>query len=81
MPPGKMTLVLVCTACHGAEMFAGPHRSAHKLRKALGITTQQADAIVACRTKNGDFKDVDGLKNADGLDAAVLDGKKVRLRF
>jgi competence protein ComEA len=126
--PGKPTLVRVCTACHGAEMFAGSHRSADdwdrtittmtekglqigdadyatvldylsknlgplppklnvnkataaELEKGLGITTQQAEAIVAYRTKNGDFKDLDGLKKVEGLDAAVLDAKKDSLRF
>jgi competence protein ComEA len=52
-----------------------------QLAKALGIDPKQADAIVAYRTKNGNFKDLDGLKKVDGLDAAKVDAKKDALAF
>ena len=126
--PGKALTVRTCTACHGAEMFAGSHRSGDDwdriitemtekglsisdadygtvldyltknlgpvaakvninkaasadLQKALGITVAQADAIVAYRTANGDFKDLDGVKKVPGLDAAAIDAKKDRISF
>ena len=47
----------------------------------LAITVKQADAIVAYRVKNGDFKDLDGVKKVDGLDAATQDAKKDKIQF
>jgi competence protein ComEA len=126
--PGKATTVRVCTACHGAEMWSGSHKtgddwdrtittmtekglaisdadyatvldylsknlgpmlpkvkinsaSAADLEKALGITTKQAEAIVAYRTKNGDFKDLDSVKKVEGIDGSVIDAKKDRIAF
>ena len=126
--PGKPVTVRICTACHGAEMWAGSHKSgddwdrtittmtekglaisdadyatvldylsknlgplpprvnvnkatAPELEKGLGITTKQAEAIVAYRTKNGAFKDLDGLKKVDGVDAAAIDAKKDSVIF
>lgn len=55
--------------------------TAAELEKALGITTKQAEAIVAYRTKNGNFKDLDGVKKVDGVDAATLDAKKDSVTF
>jgi competence protein ComEA len=55
--------------------------TAAELEKALGITTKQAEAIVAYRAKNGDFKDLDGVKKVDGLDAAAIDAKKSSIAF
>lgn len=52
-----------------------------QLAKTLGIDPKQADAIVAYRTKNGDFKDLDGLKKVDGIDAAAIDAKKNVIAF
>lgn len=51
------------------------------LQKALGLTAAQADAIVAYRTANGDFKDLDGVKKVAGIDAAAIDAKKDRISF
>ena len=55
--------------------------TAAELEKALAISTKQAEAIVACRVTNGDFKDLDGLKKVEGLDAAAVEAKKDRLQF
>jgi competence protein ComEA len=52
-----------------------------QLAKTLGIDPKQADAIIAYRTKNGDFKDLDGLKKVEGLDAAKVDAKKDAIAF
>jgi competence protein ComEA len=126
--PGKETTVRVCTACHGAEMWAGSNKSANDwdqtittmtekglsindadyatvldylsknlgpvapkvninkassadLVKVLGIKPEQADAIVAYRTKNGDFKDLDSVKKVAGLDASAVDAKKTSIVF
>ena len=101
--PGKPVTARICTGCHGAEMFAGYHKSADDwdrtittmtekglsisdadytavldylsknlgplppkvninkaaaadLARVLGITTAQAEAIVAYRTKNGRYR-------------------------
>lgn len=125
---GKDTTVRICTGCHGAEMFAGSHKSSSDwdqtittmtekglsisdadyatvldylsknlgptppkvninkassadLARILAITPAQADAIVAYRTKNGDFKDLDGVKKVTGIDAAAIDGKKDNIVF
>ena len=52
-----------------------------QLEKGLGVSTKVADAIVAYRTKNGDFKDLDGLKKVEGVDAAAVDAKKDSILF
>lgn len=48
--------------------------------KILGVTQAQADAIVAYRTKNGPFKDLDAVKKVEGISAAV-DAKKDQILF
>jgi competence protein ComEA len=47
----------------------------------LGITAQEADAIVAHREKNGAFKNPEDLKAVAGLDYAKIEAKKDRLQF
>ena len=126
--PGKDTTVRICTGCHGAEMWAGAHKSNNDwdqtitsmtekglsindadyatvldylsknlgplppkvninkassadIARILGITAAQADAIVAYRTKNGDFKDVDGVKKVTGVDGSAIDAKKDSIVF
>jgi competence protein ComEA len=125
---GKDTTVRICTGCHGAEMFAGSHKSSNDwdqtittmtekglsindadyatvldylskslgptppkvninkassadLARVLAITAAQADAIIAYRTKNGDFKDLDGVKKVAGIDATAIDAKKDNIVF
>jgi competence protein ComEA len=48
---------------------------------ALGITPKQADAIVAWRQKNGDFKTAADLKKVPDLDYAKIEAAKERLLF
>ena len=55
--------------------------SSADIAKALGIKPEQADAIVAYRTKNGDFKDLDGVKKVAGIDASAIDAKKTSIVF
>ncbi len=47
----------------------------------LGLTSAEADAIVAYRKKNGDFKTIDDLKKVPDVDAKKLDAKKDQLAF
>jgi competence protein ComEA len=55
--------------------------AAAQIERVLGITTKQAEAIVAYRTKNGDFKDLDALKKVEGLDDAAIEAKKNVIDF
>jgi competence protein ComEA len=47
----------------------------------LALTTKDADAVVAYRTKNGDFKTLDDVKKVPALDAKKLDDAKDKLAF
>ena len=42
--------------------------AACELTRMLGISNEQANAIVAYREKNGDFKDLDGVKKVEGVE-------------
>jgi len=55
--------------------------SSADLARVLAITAAQADAIIAYRTKNGDFKDLDGVKKVAGIDATAIDAKKDNIVF
>ena len=55
--------------------------AACELSRILGVSPQQADAIVAYREKNGSFTDLDGVKKVDGVDAAAIDAKKAAITF
>jgi len=55
--------------------------TAPTIEKILGVPTKVAEAVVAYRTKNGDFKDLDGLKKVEGLDADIVDKKKDQIVF
>jgi competence protein ComEA len=55
--------------------------SACELQRILGITMEQANAILAYRTKNGDFKDLASVKKVEGIDAAAIDAKKDAITF
>jgi competence protein ComEA len=47
----------------------------------LGLSPSEADAVVAYRKQNGDFKTIDDLKKVPNVDAKKLDAKKDRLAF
>lgn len=55
--------------------------SAIALESGLTLRRSQAAAIIAYRTKNGDFKTLDDLKNVPGLDADKIEAKKERIAF
>ncbi len=55
--------------------------SADILVKRLGITTDEAQAIIAYRELNGNFKSVDELKNVPKLDFSKIEAKKDMLVF
>jgi competence protein ComEA len=52
-----------------------------QLVSGLGLTATEADAVIAYRKKNGDFKTIDDLKKVPDVDAKKLDAKKDRLAF
>ncbi len=54
--------------------------TASEIAKALGVSQAQAEAIVAYRTKNGPFKDVDGVKKVEGV-AGAVDAHKDLIQF
>ena len=55
--------------------------SASQLKSALELTAEEAAAIVAYRDKNGNYKNLDGLKRVAGVDPKKLDAKKDLLQF
>lgn len=54
---------------------------AAEIASVLEITSEQADAIVKYRMEHGDYKSVDDIKKAPGLDSAKLDTKKDRVVY
>lgn len=52
-----------------------------QLVNGLGLTAAEADAIIAYRKQNGEFKNIDDLKKVPAVDAKKLDAKKDRLAF
>ena len=55
--------------------------SANDIVAGLGMTAEQAAAIVEYRTSKGNFKSVEDLRKVPGIDAAVIDAKKDKLEF
>ena len=55
--------------------------AAAKEIEALGFTTKESELIVAYRTKNGNFKDVDSLLKVEGVDAAKIQSAKDKIEF
>jgi len=54
---------------------------AKQLAMTLVLTPAEANAIVAYREKNGDFKSLDDLKKVPNVDPKKLDAKKDKLQF
>jgi competence protein ComEA len=52
-----------------------------QLQSGLGLNAAEADAVIAYRKKNGDFKTIDDLKKVPDLDAKKVDAKKEHLAF
>jgi len=52
-----------------------------ELKAVLGFTTDEAKAIVAWRTQNGNFTSVDDVLKVPGLDAAKVQAKKDMMAF
>ena len=52
-----------------------------ELESGLSLPRSQAAAIVAYRTKNGDFKSIEDLKKVPGVDVAKIEARKDRLLF
>jgi competence protein ComEA len=72
-----------------AEHFGpAPHQkvninkaTADELVKALAIPAETAGAIVQYRAKNGNFKDLEALKNVPGVDGKRIDELKEWIEF
>jgi competence protein ComEA len=54
---------------------------ADQLTAILGVSAKDADAIVAQRTANGPFADIDAIKKVPGIDAKVIDEHKDAIAF
>jgi len=52
-----------------------------EMRSALGLTSDESDAIVQYRKEHGDFKDWDSLTKVKGLDSKKLEPKKDQIVF
>jgi competence protein ComEA len=55
--------------------------TAMNLRNWLKLTQKDADAVIAYRTQNGDFKSLDDVKKVPGIDLKIIDAKKDHLAF
>ncbi|MGI4854481.1 MAG: ComEA family DNA-binding protein [Janthinobacterium lividum] len=55
--------------------------TAAQLSTDLGLTADEAGAVISYRDKNGSFKSVDDLKKVPNVDAAKIDAKKDVLDF
>ena len=55
--------------------------TAAELQSGLDLPAKDAEAVIAYRTKNGDFKTIDDLKKVPDIDAKKLDDKKDKLDF
>ena len=55
--------------------------NADQLESFLGLSANDAKAIVTYRTEHGDFKSLDDLKKVPGIDVKVLDEKKGWIAF
>ena len=54
---------------------------AKEIEEVLEISSGEADAIVRARMERGSLADLDALKMVPGLDAAVVDKRKERIKF
>jgi competence protein ComEA len=54
---------------------------AEDLAKVLAMSNQEAESIVAYRSVNGSFANLDALKKVPGVDVAKLEARKASLRF
>jgi competence protein ComEA len=55
--------------------------TAAELQSGLELSAKDAEAVVAYRTKNGDFKTIEDVKKVPEIDAKKLDDKKDKLDF
>ena len=55
--------------------------AATDLESVLDVPAAVAEAIVAYRSKNGDFKTLDDLTNVPGLEAGRIEAQKARIVF
>lgn len=54
---------------------------AAEIKSVLGLTTAEADAVVAYRTANGAFTDIEAVKKVPSIDVKKVDEHKEALAF
>jgi|SRR5579862_5057557 competence protein ComEA len=57
------------------------HATAVELAAGLGLSAKDADAIVAFREQNGDFKTMADLAKVPGIDTKKITSSKIKIRF
>jgi competence protein ComEA len=55
--------------------------TAEELARTLSVSRESANAIVQYRAKNGNFKNLEALKNVPGIDVKQIDENKDRIEF
>jgi competence protein ComEA len=55
--------------------------SANDIAVGLGMTAEQAAAIVEYRSSKGNFKSIEDLRKVPGIDASSIEAKKDKLEF
>ena len=55
--------------------------TAKEIEATLGVSAKESELIVAYRTKNGNFKDLDSLLKIEGLDAGKIQSAKDKIDF
>jgi competence protein ComEA len=68
-------------ASTGAAKIVVNKETAAQLTTDLGLTDDEAKAVVSYREKNGDYKSIDDLKKVPNVDATKFDAKKDDLLF
>jgi competence protein ComEA len=57
------------------------YATAKEIETGLVLTEKESGLIVAYRTKNGNFKDLDSLLKVEGVDAAKIQSAKDKIEF
>lgn len=68
-------------ADHAPNQINVNHATAAELTAGLGISAKDADAIVAYREQNGDFKSIADLTRVPGIDSKKIVDNKSKVRF
>jgi competence ComEA-like helix-hairpin-helix protein len=75
------TVVDYLTVYFAQEKVNVNKATSQDLQNALQLTAAEADALVAYRKANGDFKDIEALRKVAGLDVKKIEAKKDQIAF